>query len=89
MQDQISELFFVRGDPEDEPELPECPESCVHRKAGLHFHCKWVSIQFRLNYLVTDHVVPKISQKMKKSLVQLAKLLKPELWVYSMYLIHH
>ena len=61
MQDQISELFFVRGDPEDEPELPECPESCVHRKSGLHFHCKWVSIQFNL---VTDHV-PKISQKMK------------------------
>ena len=46
MQDQISELFFVRGDPEDEPELPECPESCVHRKTGLHFHCKWVSILF-------------------------------------------
>ena len=43
MQDQISELFFVRGDPEDEPEAPECTESCPHRRTGLHYHCKWVS----------------------------------------------
>lgn len=43
IQDQISELFFVRGDPEDEPEGPECTETCAHRKVGLHYHCKWVS----------------------------------------------
>ena len=49
MQDQISELFFVRGDPEDEPE-PECPDSCIHRKAGLHFHCKWVSSPLLFSY---------------------------------------
>ena len=47
MQDQISDLFFVRGDPEEEPDAPEyCGEGCAHRKVGLHFHCKWVSRSF-------------------------------------------
>ena len=43
IQDQISDLFFVGGDPEDEPDGPECPDSCPHRKVGTHYHCKWVS----------------------------------------------
>ena len=66
MQDQISELFFVRGDPEDEPELPECPESCVHRNSGLHFHCKWVSILFSDRLATQNQIlrVPRIDQKM-------------------------
>ena len=46
IQDQISDLFFVRGDPEDEPDAPECTESCQHRKIGLHYHCKWVRLYF-------------------------------------------
>jgi hypothetical protein len=46
IQDQITDLFFVRGDPEDEPDSPDCTEACPHRKiSGLHFHCKWVCKQ--------------------------------------------
>ena len=47
IQDQISDLFFLRDDPEDEPnDTPECNASCQHRKIGLHYHCKWVRLYF-------------------------------------------
>lgn len=53
MQDQISDLFFVRGDPEDEPDSEDCSGSCPHRKVGLHYHCKWVSCCRRVESLKT------------------------------------
>ena len=43
IQDQISEMFFVREDPEDDPDPPECSENSDNRAKGLQFHCKWVS----------------------------------------------
>ena len=44
IQDQISEMFFVRGDPEDDhPDCSEITPNCPHLKTGLHWHCKWVS----------------------------------------------
>ena len=59
IQDQISEIAFLRGDPEEsEPMLADCPETCPVKNSlmknakadpsfippsGSHFHCKWVS----------------------------------------------
>ena len=59
IQDQITEIAFLRGDPEEsDPVLADCPESCPIKKlvtknpvsnapnttpSGSHFHCKWVS----------------------------------------------
>ena len=54
IQDQVSETFFQKIDPEEEeaksPEDREdsecCGETCPHNKAGgavVHYHCKWVS----------------------------------------------
>lgn len=43
LQDQITDIFFMKVDPE-EPEVSECPELCPHKKSEqLHYHCKWVS----------------------------------------------
>ena len=55
IQDQISDLFFVGGDPEDEPDSTECPDTCPHRKVGTHYHCKWVSSTYYLVILWNIH----------------------------------
>ena len=62
IQDQITDIAFLRGDPEEsDPILVDCPESCPVKSAllknsrsdtpttppsGSHFHCKWVSSVF-------------------------------------------
>ena len=42
VQDQVTEVAYIRADPEDEGDSP-CPDSCQDKNGPLHFHCKWVS----------------------------------------------
>jgi hypothetical protein len=44
IQDQISEVFFLKGDPDEDEQ--DCPDHCPHKTTMLHFHCKWVSSIF-------------------------------------------
>ncbi len=41
IQDQISEVFFLKSDPEEDD--TECPDQCPHKTTQIHYHCKWVS----------------------------------------------
>ena len=42
-QDQISETFFAKVDPEEPGSEAGCPTSCQYRGKEIHFHCKIVS----------------------------------------------
>ena len=44
-QDQISETFFAKVDPEEPGSEAGCPTSCQYRGKETHFHCKIVSYQ--------------------------------------------
>ena len=65
-QDQISETFFAKVDPEEPGSEVGCPTSCQYRGKEIHFHCKivssrhevmhyqWIRLRNNFNYMLTD-----------------------------------
>ena len=51
-QDQISETFFAKVDPEEPGSESGCPTSCQYRGKEIHFHCKIVS-SFPISPVIT------------------------------------
>ena len=65
-QDQISETFFAKVDPEEPGSEVGCPTSCQYRGKEIHFHCKivsshhqvmhyqWIRLRKNFYYMLTD-----------------------------------
>ena len=48
LQDNISETFFSKADPEEPGSESYCPSQCQYKGKDMHFHCKWVSLDLLL-----------------------------------------
>ena len=44
VQDNVTEGFFAKRDPEEAEVPPECSDACPHKKTAVHYHCKRVSL---------------------------------------------
>ena len=54
-QDQISETFFAKVDPEEPGSEAGCPTSCQYRGKEIHFHCKIVSLSLSSHHHQHQH----------------------------------
>ena len=81
-QDQISETFFAKVDPEEPGSEVGCPTSCQYRGKEIHFHCKivsshhqvmryqWIILRNNFNYMLT-HLNKPISLWLQTKLLKL------------------
>ena len=52
-QDAITDQVFTKVDPEEPGSEEACPPACPYKGKEVHYHCKWVSCDFSISYLIT------------------------------------